>query len=70
MLANNETPADGQVTVRPDGTEVPSRVTAPAKLNVLLRPTVREIPDWPTLMLVGETWEREKSPTCTVNATD
>ena len=63
MLANNETPVAGQVTVRPDGEEVPTSVTAPAKLKVLLRPRVRETPDWPTLMLVGGSWDREKSPT-------
>ncbi len=63
MLANNEIPAAGQVTVRPDGTEVPSSVTAPAKLYVPLRLTVRETPDWPALMFVVGIWEREKSPT-------
>jgi len=56
-------PVAGQVTVRPDGTEVPRSVTAPAKLNVLLRLTVRETPDWPTMMFVEGIGEREKSPT-------
>jgi hypothetical protein len=56
-------PVVGQVTVRPDGTEVPRSVTAPAKLNVLLRLTVRETPDWPTLMFVEGIGERVKSPT-------
>jgi hypothetical protein len=63
LLANNEIPVVGQATVRPDGEAVPRSVTAPAKLKVLLRPTVRETPDWPTLMLVGGIWDIEKSPT-------
>jgi hypothetical protein len=70
LLASTETPVAGQVTVRPDGEEVPTSVIAPAKLNVLFRPTVRETPDWPTLMFVGATCEMKKSPTCTVNETD
>ncbi len=70
MLANNEIPVVGQVSVRPDGEEVPTSVMAPAKLKVLLRPIVSETPDWPTLMFVGGIWDREKSPTCTVNETD
>ena len=70
MLANSEIPVVEQVTVRPDGEEVPTSVMAPAKLKVLLRPIVSETPDWPTLMFVGGIWDREKSPTCTVNETD
>ena len=63
LLANNEIPVVGQVTVRPDGEEVPTSMTAPAKLKVLLRPIVSETPDWPTLMLVDGIWDIEKSPT-------
>ena len=63
MLANNEIPVAGQVTVRPDGEEVPTSMTAPAKLKVLLRPIVSETPDWPTLMPVDGIWDIEKSPT-------
>ncbi len=55
----------GQVTVRPEGVEVPVKATVPAELNVLVNITHTDAPVWPMFKLVPVTII-VKSPTWTV----
>ncbi len=64
-LGATTTRAVGQFIVSPGGVEEELSNTPPAKLNVLLRPTRRETPVWPTLKL-ALTKLMVKSPTWTV----